>query len=48
MTDKAANSVRELLLSDALDRQCELVLSLLEQAAAGKELPSVVTDVIQV
>ena len=48
MAATTANGVRDLLLSDQTDKQAEFILSLSADAAEGRELPPVITDVIQV
>lgn len=40
--------IRDLLLSEDVSGQVELLLNLLSDAAAGRELSSVVSEVIQV
>lgn len=44
----ADNKLRDLLLGQDVSGQVELLLNLLSDAAAGKELSNVVSEVIQV
>lgn len=43
-----ANAARDLLLGDDASQQAEFILNLIEQAAEGRELQNVISDVIQV
>ena len=43
-----ARSRRDVLLSESTPEQAELLLNLLSDAAAGKELSNIVSDVVQV
>lgn len=44
----ASSTPKDILLGDDIAGQAELLLSLLSDAAAGRELSNVVSDVIQV
>jgi hypothetical protein len=45
---KTSNAVRDLLLGEDAGQQADLILSLISEAAEGRELQNVISDVIQV
>lgn len=48
MAQKTTNAVRDLLLGDDAQQQAEFILNLISEAAEGREVLNVISDVIQV